>query len=105
MAPGTTCRSSCSADCWGSGSLSWHASLASPLSSEPSGEVSREAKPVNTRTGLATIVRGGLLLDVRAHRADLADILVTGDTITEIGAPGMPAPPDATVIDARGLLL
>ena len=54
---------------------------------------------------MATIIRGGRVLDVRAHRADMADMLVTGDTITEIGAPGMPAPTDATVVDATGLLL
>src|SRR3989442_15487074 len=54
---------------------------------------------------MATIIRGGRVLDVRAHRADPADVLITGDTITEIGAPGLPAPPDATVLDVRGMLL
>ena len=54
---------------------------------------------------MATIVRGGLLLDARAHRADAADVLITGDTITAIGAPGLAAPPDAAVVDARGQLL
>ena len=54
---------------------------------------------------MATIIRGGRLLDARARRAEPADLLITGDTITEIGAPGMPAPPDATVLDARGKLL
>ena len=54
---------------------------------------------------MTTIIRGGRVLDARAHRAEVADLLVTGDTITEIGAPGMPAPPDATVLDARGKLL
>jgi len=54
---------------------------------------------------LATIVRGGLLLDARAHRADAADVLITGDTITEIGTPGLAAPPDASVVDAGGKLL
>ena len=54
---------------------------------------------------MATIIRGGRVLDVRARRADIADVLVTGDTITEIGAPGMAAPTDATVLDASGLLL
>ena len=54
---------------------------------------------------MSTIIRGGRVLDVRAHRADAADVLITGDTITEIGAPGMPAPADATVLDARGTLL
>ena len=60
---------------------------------------------MTTSTGPATIIRGGLLLDIRAHRAEAADILVTGDTITEVGGPGLAAPGDARVIDARGLLL
>jgi len=55
--------------------------------------------------GTVTIIRGGRLLDPRAHRADPADVLVTGDTISEIGAPGLAAPADATAVDARGLLL
>jgi len=54
---------------------------------------------------VATIVRGGRVLDARAHRADAADVLITGDTITEIGAPGLAVPADATVVDARGKLL
>jgi len=52
-----------------------------------------------------TIVRGGRVLDIRAHRADPADILVTGDTITEIGPPGLAAPAGATTHDASGTLL
>ena len=54
---------------------------------------------------MATIIRGGRVLDARAHRADAADILIADDTITELGAPGLSAPPDATVLDARGKLL
>jgi len=54
---------------------------------------------------MTTIIRGGRVLDARHRRAEAADVLVTGDTITEIGAPGMAAPPDATAIDARGHLL
>ena len=53
----------------------------------------------------ATIIRGGRVLDIRAHRAEPADILVTGDTIAEIGAPGLAAPAGATALDARGTLL
>jgi len=53
----------------------------------------------------ATIVRGGRVLDIRAHRADAADILITGDTIAEIGPPGLAAPAGATVVDAAGTLL
>jgi guanine deaminase len=52
-----------------------------------------------------TIIRGGRLLDARAHRADPADVLITGDTITEIGPPGLKAPAGAKAIDARGTLL
>ena len=54
---------------------------------------------------MATIIRGGRVLDARAHRADPADILITGDTITEIGAPGLAAPADASAVDARDKLL
>ena len=53
----------------------------------------------------STIIRGGRLLDARAHRAEPADILVLGDTIKEIGAPGLAAPADAVVIDAQDRLL
>src|SRR5690349_8176439 len=53
----------------------------------------------------ATIVRGGRVLDIRAHRADPADILIAGDTITEIGPPGLAAPAGATLVDAAGTLL
>jgi 5-methylthioadenosine/S-adenosylhomocysteine deaminase len=53
----------------------------------------------------ATIVRGGRVLDIRAHRADPADLLITGDTITEVGPPGLAAPAGATVVDAAGTLL
>jgi guanine deaminase len=56
-------------------------------------------------SGQTTIIRGGLLLEARAHRAEPADVLVTGDTIAEIAAPGAAAPADARVLDARGLLL
>ena len=45
------------------------------------------------------------MLDASARRADLADILVVGHAIREIGPPGLAAPSDATVIDARDRLL
>ena len=60
---------------------------------------------MNARAPQATIIRGGRLLDARAHRADAADVLVAGDTITEVGPPGLAAPDGATLIDARGMLL
>ena len=48
-----------------------------------------------------TIVRGGKLLDIAKRKAAPADILIKGDTIAEIGRPGLAAPAGATVIDAR----
>ncbi len=64
-----------------------------------------KAKRRNPRPADVTVIRGGRLLDARAHRADPADILIAGDTITDIGAPGLRAPADARAIDARGKLL
>jgi guanine deaminase len=52
-----------------------------------------------------TVIRGGRVLDIRGHAAPQADILVKGDTIAEIGKPGMAAPSDAKVVDARNRLL
>src|SRR5204863_4626758 len=60
---------------------------------------------LKNETAKATVIRGGRLLDIRAHRAHLTDILVAGDSIAEIGAPGLAAPAGATVVDARGTLL
>ncbi len=57
------------------------------------------------KPGTLSIVRGGRLLDARAHRAEAADLLVSGDTIAEVRAPGTKPPPGAAVIDARGMLL
>ena len=51
------------------------------------------------------IVRGGRLVDAPARRGERRDILIDGDTIREIGAPGLAAPADATVIDATDRLL
>ena len=52
-----------------------------------------------------TIIRGGRLLDVGRHAAEPADVLVEGDTVREIGPPGMAAPGDAATLDASGRLL
>ena len=52
-----------------------------------------------------TIVRGGKLLDIAKRKAVPADILVKGDTIAEIGRPGLAAPAGATVIDGRNRLM
>jgi cytosine/adenosine deaminase-related metal-dependent hydrolase len=45
------------------------------------------------------------VLDASARRADLADMLVVDGAIREIGRPGLAAPADATVVDARDRLL
>src|SRR6478752_4085316 len=47
-----------------------------------------------------TIIRGGLVLDIRAGTAELADILIEDDTIREIGTPGCSAPEGACEIKA-----
>lgn len=52
-----------------------------------------------------TVIRNARLLDIDRHRADPADILVDGDTVHSIGSPGMPAPADAVVRDARGRMM
>ena len=52
-----------------------------------------------------TIIRGGRLLDIARHTAEPADILVEGDTVREIGPPGMDAPPDTATLDASDRLL
>lgn len=52
-----------------------------------------------------TIIRGGKLLDTARRKAAPADILIKGDTIAEIGRPGLAAPAGATVIDARHRLM
>src|ERR1700758_4679963 len=53
----------------------------------------------------ATIIRGGRLLDAAHPRGEIADVLIRGDTIAEVGPPGLAAPSDAVAIDARGKLL
>ncbi len=64
-----------------------------------------KARIVKAPRAAHTVVRGGRVLDARAHRAAPADILIKGDTIVEIGAPGLRAPAGARVVDARGKLL
>lgn len=51
------------------------------------------------------VIRGGILVDARTRRFDAADILVEGDSIAEVGPPGIKAPETATVVDARNRLL
>jgi 5-methylthioadenosine/S-adenosylhomocysteine deaminase len=52
-----------------------------------------------------TIVRNGRVLDIRGHRAPPADILIGGDTIIEVGPPGLAAPGDAVLVDATDRLI
>lgn len=51
------------------------------------------------------VIRGGRVLDAAARRADPADLLVAGDTILEVGRPGLPAPAGTPVLDASHRLL
>ena len=51
------------------------------------------------------IIRGGRLIDLAAGTSDPADILIEGDSIAAIGAPGMDAPDGAAVIDASRRML
>ena len=53
----------------------------------------------------ATIIRGGRLVDAARPRAEHADVLIVGDTISEVGSPGLAAPADAVAIDARDKLM
>jgi 5-methylthioadenosine/S-adenosylhomocysteine deaminase len=52
-----------------------------------------------------TILRGGRVLDINAGTADFADVLIDGDTIREVGPPGLPASEDAIEISAARRLL
>ncbi len=52
-----------------------------------------------------TILRDGLVLDIRAGTAEPADILIEDDTIRELGAPGCPAPEGAREISAARRLI
>jgi 5-methylthioadenosine/S-adenosylhomocysteine deaminase len=52
-----------------------------------------------------TVLRGGLVLDIRAGTADPADILIEDDTIRELGPPGLAAPEGAReILAARRLV-
>src|SRR2546423_13456069 len=53
----------------------------------------------------ATIVRGGRLINPGGHRVEAADVLIVGDTIAEVGPPGLAAPADAIAIDANNRLM
>lgn len=51
------------------------------------------------------IVRGALVLDAKTPAAQHADVLIKGDTIAEVGPPGLAVPDEAMTIDARDRLL
>lgn len=51
------------------------------------------------------IIRGGRLVDVAGRRAEPTDILIAGDTIREIGRPGLETPTGARTIDASNNIL
>ena len=52
-----------------------------------------------------TVVRNGRVLDIKGHCAPHADILIEGDSIAGVGAPGLAAPADAVVVDASDRLI
>jgi len=51
------------------------------------------------------VIRGGRLLDSAGRRAPATDLLIVDGLIASMTEPGQPAPPDARVFDASGLLL
>ena len=51
------------------------------------------------------IIRNGRILDPESRTVEPTDVLIKGDEILELGAPGMDAPEDAVVIDASDRLL
>ena len=51
------------------------------------------------------VIRGGRVVNPQARRANPADVFVAGDTILEIGPPGLVAPNGTQVIQAQQRLL
>ncbi len=51
------------------------------------------------------VIRNGLVLDIAGRKADKADLLIEGDVIRKVGAPGMAAPEAALEIDAYDQLI
>jgi 5-methylthioadenosine/S-adenosylhomocysteine deaminase len=51
------------------------------------------------------VIRNGLLLDPEQRSVEPTDLLIEGDSILEVGTPGMDAPVDAAVIDATDRLI
>jgi guanine deaminase len=52
-----------------------------------------------------TVIRGGRVLDPVVREAVEADVLVQGDAIVAVDRPGLAAPADATVVEAKERLL
>ena len=52
-----------------------------------------------------TVLRGGRLIEPGQPRPRAADLLIEGDTIHEIGAPGMAVPEGTQSVEAAGMLL
>ncbi|MGH8619909.1 MAG: amidohydrolase family protein [Burkholderiales bacterium] len=67
----------------------------------PPHSVIRGARVLNA--GVPAVAGAGLAAAMRG--APHADLLLRGDTIAAVGPPGLPAPADAAVIDARDRLL
>ena len=51
------------------------------------------------------VIRGAQVLNIPGHDSSPADVLIRGDTIIEVGPPGLPAPDDAQLIDAADRML
>ena len=56
-------------------------------------------------SGTYQVIRGGHVLDPGRRVVEAADVLIEGDTIRELGPPGMAAPEDAGTLDATERLL
>jgi len=56
-------------------------------------------------TATRQIIRNGLLLDPERRTVEAADILIEGDSVLEVGPPGINAPEDALTVDAADRLL
>ena len=56
-------------------------------------------------SGTYQVIRGGRVLDPGRRVVEAADVLIAGDTIRELGPPGMAAPEDAGPLDATERLL
>lgn len=51
------------------------------------------------------VIRNGRVLDPETRTVEAADLLIEGDSVRELGPPGMEAPADAVAVDAADRLL